>query len=50
MSINSIGSFYNFFVFLNFQVVNAAHLLCARDSQVARDNMDVLKSAWLAKV
>ncbi|VDN52099.1 unnamed protein product [Dracunculus medinensis] len=32
------------------QVVNAAHLLCARDSQVARDNMDVLKSAWLAKV
>uniref|UniRef100_F1KVE0 Protein humpback-1 n=1 Tax=Ascaris suum TaxID=6253 RepID=F1KVE0_ASCSU len=32
------------------QVVNAAHLLCARDSQVARDNMDAFKDVWLDKV
>lgn len=32
------------------QVVNAAYLLCMRDSQVARDNMEAFKNAWLEKV
>uniref|UniRef100_A0A0N5AZ37 Catenin alpha n=1 Tax=Syphacia muris TaxID=451379 RepID=A0A0N5AZ37_9BILA len=32
------------------QVVNAAHLLCARDSQVASNNMDAFREAWLEKV
>ncbi|MFH4980926.1 hypothetical protein AB6A40_007635 [Gnathostoma spinigerum] len=32
------------------QVVNAAHLLCARDSQVARENMNAFKELWIDKV
>ncbi|EFO20478.2 catenin [Loa loa] len=32
------------------QVVNAAFLLSVRDSQVARDNMDAFKNAWIEKV
>lgn len=36
--------------YFTLQVVNAAYLLCLRDSQVARDNMDAFKNAWLDKV
>lgn len=32
------------------QVVNAAYLLSVRDSQVARNNMDTFKNAWIEKV
>ncbi|MCP9257928.1 Alpha-catenin-like protein hmp-1 [Dirofilaria immitis] len=32
------------------QVVNAAYLLSVRDSQVAKDNMEAFKNAWIEKV